>query len=419
MKIDGAGQIEPMNTETNNKPGLLRVLSLPLILFYGLGNILGAGIYVLVGKVIGYSGYYVLPAFLLAGGVAALTALTYAEFSSRFPLSSGAALYVERGLGRRRLATVVGVLLVFVGITSAATMTRGFIGYFHVFLDVPGWLLTILLNGLLGGLAVWGILQSIRAAALFTLLEVGGLLLIIVSGVVYLDGVSHEAGFYMLPADGASWKGVMLGAFLAFYAFLGFEDMVNVAEEVRDVRKNMPLAIILSLVIAAVLYIAVAWICLQVFRPGELARSGAPLAEVYTRISGHSPYVISVISMFAVLNGALIQIIMSSRVCYGMSREGWLPDWLSDVNKKTRTPVKATVLVTTLIIILAIGFPIETLARSTSFFLLLVFALVNLALLKVKWTATGRENVFRVPLVIPLLGFVSSLGLITAQLALG
>ncbi|MEX2523565.1 MAG: amino acid permease [Gammaproteobacteria bacterium] len=408
-----------MNTESNSKPALLRVLSLPLILFYGLGNILGAGIYVLIGKVIGYSGYYALWAFMLAGGVAALTALSYAEFSSRFPLSSGAALYVERGFGKRRLATVIGILLVFVGITSAATMTRGFIGYFHVFLDVPGWLLTVLLNSMLGGLAVWGILQSIRTAALFTLLEVGGLLLIIVSGIYYLDSVSLESGLHRLPADAASWKGVMLGAFLAFYAFLGFEDMVNVAEEVRDVRKNMPVAIILSLVIAAVLYIAVAYICLQVFRPGELALSDAPLAEVYTKLSGHSPYLISMISMFAVLNGALIQIIMSSRVCYGMGREGWLPEWLGDVNEKTRTPVKATLLVTALIIILAIGFPIEALARSTSYLLLVIFALVNLALLKLKMTTPGKDDVFRVPWPIPLLGFASCLGLIVAQIMLG
>jgi basic amino acid/polyamine antiporter, APA family len=216
------------------------------------------------------------------------------------------------------------------------------------------------------------------------LLEVGGLLLILwITAPAWqqLPTVVSEAkpGF-----SSAALGGLFGGAFLAFYAYVGFEDMVNVAEEVKNPQRNMPIAILLALAIATVLYILVAISSLLVLNPQELGRSDAPLASIYETVTGNSPWLISLVSLFAVINGALIQIIMGSRVCYGLARQNRLPDYIGRVNSKTRTPINATLLVSLIILIAALILPIETLANTTTYLLLIVFSLVNLALVRIK-----------------------------------
>ena len=385
---------------------LRRSLSLPLVTLYGLGNILGAGIYVLIGKVAGHAGLYAPISFLMASVLAALTAFSYAELSSRYPLSAGAALYVQQGFGYRELSRLVGLLLILTGIVSASTIARGFVGYLEVFIIMPHWLVIIALVIVLGMLAIWGITESAGTAAVFTLFEVFGLGLVIYVAAPEFVTLPDRIDEFMPSLEAATWSGLFAGAFLAFYAYVGFEDMVNVAEEVKSPHRNLPLAILLSLLVATLLYIVVVLAALLVLDDKQLAQSDAPLAAVYAVQTGNKPVLITIISLFAVVNGALIQIITAARVCYGMSRQGWLPDVLGQVHARTRTPVYATVVVMAFTVLMALWLPIETLARMTSYFLLLIFALVNAGLIRIKRREAADANTFIIPIFVPWLGFM-------------
>ena len=395
-----------MNKKNTQSTKLKRSLSLPLITFYGLGNILGAGIYVLIGKVAGHAGIYAPIAFLLASLLASLTAFTYAELSARYPISAGEAVYLQKGFARRWLSVMVGILIILAGIVSSATIARGFVGYLQIFIDVPPALAMLLLVIALGGLAAWGINESIRVAAVLTLLEVFGLLLILQVAWPGFDAAVAQFDRIMPPADAGIWQGILLGSFLAFYAFIGFEDMVNVAEEVRDPWRNLPIAILLALLVSSVLYAAVAFVSVVQFNPEELADSAAPLAYIYQQSTGKPPTLISIIGLFAVINGALIQIIMASRVLYGLARQGWISASLGNVNSRTQTPLLATLLVSLLVLVMALWLPIEQLAKATSYFILTVFALVNLALWRIKVKLHDEHAPFVIPLWVPMAGFI-------------
>ncbi len=407
------------SSSSNQSPvELKRSLSLTLTTLYGLGNILGAGIYVLVGKVIAHAGLFAPLSFLIASLLACLTAFTYAELSARYPLSAGEAVYVQQGLGIRTVSALVGLLIIFAGMVSAATILRGFTGYLQVFVPVPEIAAILVLVVALGGLAAWGITESVMVAALITVLEIVGLLMIIVVATPdMLTGQGLPSDFSPL-LEGSAWYGIFAGGFLAFYAFIGFEDMVNVAEEVREPRRNLPRALLLSLAIASVLYFLVALAAISSVPASLLAGSDAPLADLYRYVTGQEPVVITLIGMFAVINGALIQIIMASRVCYGMSRQRWLPSMFGRVNALTRTPLLATAVVSLVVLGLALWFPIETLAKATSYFLLLVFSLVNLSLWRLKRGGDQPAGILQVPVWVPAAGFIASFLFVVIQVVL-
>ena len=394
---------------------LKRSLTLTLVSLYGLGNILGAGIYVLIGKVAAEAGYLAPLAFLLASMVAAITAFSFAELSSRFPLSGGGALYVHKGFGLPQVTVIVGLMIILTGIVSAATIAKGFVGYLQVFIAVNDWLVIISLLTMLCFLACWGITESVSTAVVITFVEVLGLVLILAVSVPATGAGALPSLEVPDPAPAVAWTGLVGGSFLAFYAYVGFEDMVNVAEEVRHPTRNMPLAILFALVVATVLYMLVAVSALLILTPEQLGASDAPLATVYETATGNSPWAISIISMFAVVNGALIQIIMGSRVCYGLAREKLLPEFIGQVNSRTRTPINATIVITAIIIAAALWFPIETLARSTTALLLLVFSLVNVALLRIKLRENHPQGVFAVPLFVPVLGALLCVSFLAAE----
>ena len=406
------------SSSNQSQVGLKRSLSLSLTTLYGLGNILGAGIYVLVGKVISHAGLFAPLSFLIASLLACLTAFTYAELSARYPLSAGEAVYVQQGLGIRAVSALVGLLIIFAGMVSAATILRGFTGYLQVFVPVPEIAAILVLVVVLGGLAAWGITESVTVAAIITVLEIVGLLMII--AVATPDMLTGQG----LPTDDSplleseAWYGIFAGGFLAFYAFIGFEDMVNVAEEVREPRRNLPRALLLSLAIASVLYFLVALAAISSVPASLLAGSDAPLADLYQYVTGQEPVLITLIGMFAVINGALIQIIMASRVCYGMSRQHWLPSMFGRVNARTRTPLLATAVVSLVVLGLALWFPIETLAKATSYFLLLVFSLVNLSLWRLKRGGEQPAGILRVPVWVPAAGFLASFLFVVIQVIL-
>jgi amino acid transporter len=401
---------------TESSP-LKRSLSLPLLTFYGLGTILGAGIYVLVGKVAAQAGPYVPVAFLLAAVLTLFSALSYAELAARYPKSGGAAVYVQAGFHRQWLSLLVGFLVILTGMVSSATLVNGFVGYLRVFTDAPAWLVITLLVLGMGALAAWGIAESVAAAALITIIELGGLIFILVVTGEHLVELPARLPELVPPADWHVWNGIFLGAFLAFYAFIGFEDMVNVAEETREPMRNVPLAILLALGIATLLYILVALAAVLALPASELARTEAPFALLYTQATGQAPTVISLISLFAVVNGALIQIIMATRVLYGMSREGWLHVALGRVHPKRRTPLLATGFVTLSVLVLALWLPLVTLAKATSFITLVAFCFINLALLRVKRRDPRPAGMRIYPVWIPWAGFISSFAFVIYQLA--
>ena len=410
----------------NKKITLRRSLSLSLITFYGLGNILGAGIYVLIGKVAGEAGYFAPLSFFIASIIAAISAFSYAELSARYPVSAGEAVYVYEGFGLQKLSLVVGLMIALAGIVSSATIAHGFAGYMQVFFDLPRWLMIGLMLFLLGSLACWGIGQSVRVAAVLTLVEVAGLLIIIFVGVDQLpqlgqlsEGKLFEYGDQLNQDSvprGFSLLGIFSGAFLAFYAYIGFEDMVNVAEEVNNPQRNMPRAILLCVIISTLLYGIVSLVSISVLTPVELSQSDAPLAAVYSKATGQAPILISIIGVFAVINGALIQIIMSSRLLYGMASCGWLPGYLEKIHPATRTPLNSTILTVCLMILFALILPMVTLAELTSYLVMMVFALVNLALIKIKQRFPKPEGIRVFPLWLPRLGFVTTMSFLFIEL---
>ena len=396
---------------------LRRGLSLPLLVLYGLGTTIGAGIYALVGKIAGESGYLAPLAFLLAAAMASLTALSFGELCRRYPYSAGEAFYVREAFHWEWVSTLVGLLVVLTGLVSAAALVNGFIGYLGEFIEVQPSLTILLVCLLLGMLAGWGIAESVSLAALVTLIEIGGLLVIVWLG---LEQSTNPLISWIAHLPEQNWNNLGLifaGATLAFYAFIGFEDMVNVAEEVRDVKTTMPRAIILTLVISTLIYLLLMMVAVLTVSPSELAKSDAPLPLVYRQLTGEDSTLISVIGLFAIINGALIQIIMAARVLYGQATMGQLPKVLAHINVRTQTPLIATALVTSLVLALALIGDLAGLARTTSILMLTVFAFINLALWQIKRRDPNLADFKPLPIWIPVVGFFVSSGIVLNELA--
>ncbi len=391
---------------------LKRSLSLPLLILYGLGTTVGAGIYVLIGQVAGRAGLLAPLSFLVAAALAGLTAFSFAELSSRYPKSAGEALYIREGLRLPSLATAAGLAVALAGIVSASAIMLGAAGYAAELVGLPRLPLMVLLIVALGAVALWGIEQSALLASVITLIELLGLVIVIAAGVGEVD---PQAAWSAVSFDTAALVGVFAGAMLAFYAFLGFEDMVNVAEEVRDAPRVMPLAIILTLVITTALYLAITLVAVLSVPADALVASEAPLVLVYESSGGRWPQVLTGIGALATMNGALVQMIMAARILYGLARQGALPAAFGRVSATTHTPLLATFIAIGATLLLALFFPIDLLAEATSVITLTVFALVNLALFAIKRRRLPRGPGLSVPAVLPLAGFLACGGFLAAE----
>lgn len=395
---------------------LNRVVSLPLLVLYGLGTILGAGIYILISKVAFHANIYTPLSFLIAGIVVAFTAFVYAELSGRFPKSAGEAAYVSQAFNIPTITLVIGLLIAATGIVSSATIVSGFTGYLNVFLNVNPVIAETLLVIVMGFIAFWGISESVKIASLMTLIEIIGLLLIIF---VSIDNLSFDT----VPQENVDlnltmWSGIFAGAFLAFYAFIGFEDMVNIAEEVIEPKKNMPRGIIIVLVISTIFYMLVAVVAVFGMPMEKLLGSAAPFSDIVNTNSEVPVWVITLISIFAVVNGALIQIIMASRLLYGMSKHNVLPKFLSAIHPSTRVPHKATFAVTLSILILTLLFELESLAKLTSYIVILIFITMNVTLIVTKRKEISNQKIysgFTVPIAVPITGLLLLVGFLVMQ----
>jgi amino acid transporter len=391
---------------------LRRSITLIPLTLYGVGVTVGAGIYVLVGEAAGVAGSAAPLSFVLAALVVAPTAFSFGELSSRLPRSAGEAVYVGEAFGSVSLTRLIGLLVATAGIVSAAAVAIGAAGYLREFIDLPRALTAFGLIAVLGAIAAWGVVQSMAVAAAISLFEVGALIWIVILGAPAIsDPVLHLRTIWP-PSDALQWLGVGSATLLAFFAFVGFEDIVNMAEEVKAPERTVPRAITLTLLITAALYLSVVFIAIAIVSPAELARQDAPLAYVYAEATGRDPAPISAIAIGATLNTVLIQMLMASRVLYGLAREKALPAWLGKVSPVTRTPLPATFIVVAIVIGLAVLLPIGGLARATSAIILIVFTTVNLALFRIK-LRKGPQPAFAVPLWVPVAGAgVSGLALL-------
>ncbi|MFL0810637.1 MAG: amino acid permease [Agarilytica sp.] len=393
---------------------LARKIGFGLLTFYGLGTILGAGIYVLVGKVAASAGMFAPLAFAVAAVVAGVTAFSYSQLVALYPKSAGEAYYLEKSFHLPWLTAIAGYLVVFTGIVSAATLANGFVGYLTEFISIHHVLAVALVVLVMGALALWGIAESLWMAALVTLIEIAGLLIVIFLAGDTFSSLPEKASQIFIPERISDIALILSGAFLAFYAFVGFEDMVNVAEEVKRPATVMPKAIIVTLVVSTALYFLVAMVAVLGMPLDELSASKAPLKALLESRNAFAAKGVAVISLFAIINGVLTQIIMASRVLYGMADQGRAPQILSLVSIRFSTPWFATALVVLLILIFALALPLVVLAKTTSFIILAIFTLVNIALWRLQ-RSKGWDSSTQLPSW-PKLGALLCLGLLVFQI---
>ncbi len=397
-----------MNSVDPNEQKLRRALTTPLLTLYGLGVTVGAGIYVLVGATADIAGPFAAFSFVVAALVVSLTALSYAELATRFPVSAGEAAYVEAGFRKRWMAVFVGLAVAASGIVSASAVAIGAASYLHALTGFAIPVLTISVVLIMGLIALWGITESVFVAAVITIIEIAGLLFVIGWGMSIQDRQGYEISSMLPPLEIDAWRGIFAASLLAFFAFVGFEDMANVAEEVKDPVRTIPKAILLTLVLAAVLYLGTSMTVLLVVPIDVLSTSAAPLALVFSNAPEVIKQGFSAVAIVATVNGVLIQMIMASRVIYGLADRDHLPKDLAIVPKATQTPVVATLLVVATIVLLTQTIPIGTLAERTSQIVLGVFVLVNVSLILLKMKPDEAAKHFRVPLVVPILGVITS-----------
>jgi amino acid transporter len=386
---------------------LKRGLGLPMVTFYGLGTIVGGGFYALVGKVALEAGMLTPLAFLAAALIATFSAFSYAELSARYPYSAGEAHYVLVAFRRAWPSGVVGWAVIATGIVSAATLADAFSGFVRSLIDIPDWLVIGVMVLGLGLVAAWGIGQSAVLALIITLLELAGLLAVIFAAGDNLATVPERWRELTPNLTVAPWTGILLGAYLAFYSFVGFEDMVNVAEEVKRPERNLPIAILGSLAITTCLYVLVTLTVVLTVPQTDLTTSDSPLSLVFAK-GGRAAATLTGVGMLSGLNGALVQIVMASRVSYGLAQKQLAPKTLAIVHPYTRTPLRATIMITIIVLVLAIWLPIVALAKVTSTVLLVVYAIVNLSLLVIRFRRRRTRTdgpVF--PIAFPIIGLAA------------
>lgn len=393
---------------TSQTPTLSRRLNLMHLVLYGLGVTVGAGIYVLIGVTVTEAGQYAPISFLLAALVVGFTGFTYSELSTRFPVSAGEAVYVREGLGARRLALAVGLLVAASGVVSAAAIAIGAAAYMANLVPFSSMVLTAVIIITLGVAAVWGILESVTFAAILTLLEIGGLTAVVIYGFAIKPDLLTDMASLVPPFELKTWAGISSAGLLAFFAFIGFEDLANVAEEAKSPQTNMPRAIILTLISATLIYLIVVSVVVLSVPLDQLKSSASPLMLVFDNAGEPVKATFNLIAAFATINGVLIQIIMASRIIYGLASQGQLPKRLAYIHPVRRTPLMATALVVIIILLMALVLPIGKLAELTSQIALIVFAFVNLSLIRIKLTGKpAKGDYFRVPLWVPIFGFIT------------
>lgn len=412
----------------SDAPTLRRSLGAWQVALYGLGSMLGAGIYALVGKAAGMMGNAVWLAFLAAMIAAMLTGLSYACVGSRYPKAGGAAYVTNRALRLPWLSYVVGLCVTMSGLTSMATGSQAMgetLGKaFRLELGNFELKIIAILIVLLVGLVIYrGIRESMWLNIICTVVEAAGLIFIIIVGVRFWGQVDY---FEMPKSDGLSSASsalplvlILQGAVLTFFSFIGFEDILNVSEEVKNPKRDIPFGLIGAMVTATVIYMAVAITAVSVVPWQELAKSSTPLMEVAHRAAPWFKNIDKVyigITLFAIGNTALLNYIMGSRLLYGLSKQGLLPELLGRVHRTRRTPHIAILLLFVIVTALILSGGVKALAESTVLLLLSVFTVVNISLAILKLRPNEPRGGFEVPIIVPILGAIVCLTLIVIRI---
>jgi len=397
--------------------GLKRVIGRRMLLIFVIGDILGTGIYALVGEVAGEVGGAIWTSFAVAFALAFITAFAYAELVTKYPHAAGAALYAHKAFKRPFFTFMVAFAVMASGIASASAAARAFGGdYLATFVELPVVLVALLFVGLLAAINFRGISESIKVNLGLTLIELGGLLLIVVIGAMVLVNGDGDPGRALEFKDGSSIPfAIMGGAALAFYALIGFEDSVNVAEETQDPSRSFPQALFGGLLITALVYFAVTFTASLVVPTDRLADSSGPLLEV-VRAGPLSipPRLFASIALVAITNTALINMIMASRLTYGMGRQGVVPRAFARVHPQRKTPWVGIAFTTLIAVALVTTGEVETLADTTVVLLLAVFIVVNISVLVLRRDPVEHDH-FRAPTSLPVIGALVCVALMTQQ----
>lgn len=400
---------------TASGPQLKEGIGLFQAVMYGTGLILGAGIYVLIGDVAEIAGNAMWASFIVAAVIAAFTGLSYAELSSMFPKSAAEYVFTKNAFGNRLLAFVAGWMIIFVAVVSAAAVALGFSGYLASF--VPGVspvLAAIALVAVLSGVNFVGIRESAWTNTVFTVIEIAGLAIII--GAAFALGLPAQTDYYEMPpavtSPGLALAAILGAAGLVFFAYFGFENLANVAEETKNARRAIPVALIASIAITTGIYILVALAAVTLAGWEGLSSTGAPLAFAAEKaLGGAGGAMLSAIALFATTNTVLVLLVAGSRIMFGMAQDGALPKALASLHKKRRTPAVAVAAVMGLVVaVLALSSgSIAAVANVAVFGIFSVYILVNLSLIRLRYTRPELERPFRSP--VSVMGFPVLAGL--------
>jgi basic amino acid/polyamine antiporter, APA family len=398
------------------EPGLHRVMGPGLLLLFIVGDILGTGIYALTGQVAKQVGGVVWLPFLVAFVIALITAFSYLELVTKYPKAAGAALYTHKAFGIHFVTFLVAFAVMCSGITSASTASRAFAANFSSGFGLGLESFGITLTGLLFMAVVAivnfrGVGESVKANVVLTCVELTGLLIIIVIGVWAIgagQGDVSRALTFEAPGDRGMFWSVIAATTLAFFAMVGFEDSVNMAEECKDPSRIFPKVLLTGLLVTGLIYILVSISAITLVPAAELGEGETPLLKVVSAGAPGFPLgVFGIITMFAVANSALINMLMASRLVYGMSREGVLPPILGRVHRSRRTPYIAIAFTSLLAfgLITFVG-AVPALGGTTALLLLGVFTMVNIAVLVLRKDKVDHPH-FRSPTILPVLGAIS------------
>jgi basic amino acid/polyamine antiporter, APA family len=396
---------------------LKRGITGPLLFLFILGDVLGAGIYALMGVLSKDVGGALWAPLLLALLMALLTAGSYAELVTKYPKAGGAAVFAERAFRRPVVSFLVGFSMLAAGVTSAAGLALAFAGdYLRTFVDVPPVPAAMAFLVVVAALNARGISESVKSNVVMTVVELSGLLIVVVVVAMMVSGGRGDPSRVTSFPDGsAPALAVLSGAIVAYYSFVGFETSANVIEEVRDPRRVYPTALFGALLTAGMVYVLIGVASATALSPDQLSKSTGPLLAVVGASGVGIPnWVFSAIALVAVANGALLTMIMSSRLSYGMAEQGLLPSALTRLLPNRRTPWVAIVSTTVIAMMLTLGGDLSTLAKTVVLLLLIVFISTNVAVLVLR-RETVEHSHFRVWTAVPVLGVGSCILLLTQQ----
>ncbi|MCP5468243.1 MAG: amino acid permease [Deltaproteobacteria bacterium] len=397
---------------------LARRLGLGALIIYGIGDILGAGIYTTVGKVIleARSGAWLT--YILAALLAMITGLSYAELSARFPVSGGAAVFVRRAIPGKFAATMAGIIVLSTGLVSASVVINGFVRYLAPLTSFPMPIAQILLLSCISFLSFWGIQESSRVNILLTFIEVFGLVAVIITGLWIMDVPAFD-NFISQAQEDFHPSGIFGAITIAFYAYIGFEDLANLAEECKNPKRDLPRAILIAIIATSIIYFLVTSVLLinvplhEILQQSDHNSKKEVLLLIFEKAHAHwFLQYFAVIAIIAITNTGLINLIMASRLIYGMAQEDLMPKFLGRIHSKRHTPHLAVLTAFFAVLILVFTGALTTLIKTTNLLIILVFSMTHLSLIIVRIKKEKHDGI-QFPIFVPLIGLLLSLAILT------